>query len=422
MAVPLAAPGLSAAAALSFARGLGEFGATLFFAGSLQGVTQTLPLAIYAELDVNFDTALAISALLIVLSAAMLLARQTPPPVEALRLAIDVPRRAFRVALDLAVGRETVALVGPSGAGKTTVLRAISGLIRPERGRIELDGTVLFDAEAGIDLAPERRRVGFVFQDYALFPHMTVEQNVRYAGRERVGELLDRLGIAHLASAKPDSLSGGERQRVGLARALARDPDVLLLDEPLSALDAHTRVTVRAELRELLEGFDLPTLLVTHDYEDAAALAGRIGVLVEGKLLQIGTPAELISAPADPFVASFTGGNLLRGEATLGAGGLTIVRLDDGTELASADEVYGAVGVIVYPWDVSLSRTPIAGSALNHVNGPVTSIVPVGNRVRVRVGAAHRRADGALGRNSSRSSAATTCTRHSRQRRRGSCR
>jgi len=306
--------------------------------------------------------------------------------VEALRLTVDVPRRTFRVALDVSVGRETVALVGPSGAGKTTVLRAISGLTRPASGRIELDGSVLFDSEAGIDVAPERRRVGFVFQDYALFPHMTVEQNVRYGGGDRVDDLLERLGIAKLARAKPDSLSGGERQRVGLARALARDPGVLLLDEPLSALDAHTRTTVRAELRELLESFDLPTLLVTHDYEDAAALADRIGVLVEGRLLQMGTPEELIAAPADPFVASFTGGNLLRGHSAAGVGGLTRVRLEDGTELVSADEVYGAVGVIVYPWDVSLSRSPIAGSALNHVTRPVTSIVPVGNRVRVRVG------------------------------------
>jgi ABC-type sulfate/molybdate transport systems ATPase subunit len=306
--------------------------------------------------------------------------------VEALRLAIDVPRRALRVDLELAVGRETVALVGPSGAGKTTVLRAIAGLATPERGRIELDGTTLFDAHAGIDLPPEQRRVGFVFQDYALFPHMTVEQNVGYAGRERVADLLNRLGIARLAKVRPEALSGGERQRVGLARALARDPAVLLLDEPLSALDAHTRLAVRGELRELLESFDLPTLLVTHDYEDAAALARRIGVLVEGRLLQVGTPEELLAAPAGPFVASFTGGNLLRGQATLGDGGLTLVRLDDGTELVSADEVYGAVGVIVYPWDVSLSRTPIAGSALNHVQRAVTSIVPVGNRVRVRVG------------------------------------
>ena len=305
---------------------------------------------------------------------------------EALRVAIDVPRRAFRVALELAVGRETVALVGPSGAGKTTVLRAIAGLATPERGRIELDGTVLVDTEARIDLPPEQRRVGFVFQDYALFPHMTVEQNVRYAGRDGVANLLERLEIAHLAKARPESLSGGERQRVGLARALARDPAALLLDEPLSALDAHTRTTVRAELGELLESFGLPTLLVTHDYEDAAALAARIGVLVDGSLLQVGTPAELIAAPVDPFVASFTGGNLLRGSAAPGGGGLTRVRLEDGTELVSADEVYGGVGVIVYPWDVSLSRSPIAGSALNHIARTVTSIVPVGNRVRVRVG------------------------------------
>ena len=266
------------------------------------------------------------------------------------------------------------------------MLRAIAGLTRPEHGRIELGGTPLFDSGAGIDLAPERRRVGFVFQDYALFPHMTVRQNVAFAGRARVDELLDRLEIAHLARARPDSLSGGERQRVGLARALARDPAVLLLDEPLSALDAHTRASVRAELRELLDGFALPTLLVTHDYEDAAALADRIGVLVAGELLQIGTPDELIATPAHPFVASFTGGNLLRGTAEPGPDGLTRVRLEDGTELVSADGLRGAVGVVVYPWDVTLSEGPVAGSALNHIHGQVTSVVPLGNRVRVRVG------------------------------------
>jgi ABC-type sulfate/molybdate transport systems ATPase subunit len=266
------------------------------------------------------------------------------------------------------------------------VLRAIAGLTTPEHGRIELDGTVLYDSGTGVDLPPEHRRVGFVFQEYALFPHMTVEQNVGYGGRERVRDLLVRLEIAHLAKARPDSLSGGERQRVGLARALARDPRVLLLDEPLSALDAHTRASVRAELRGLLQAFALPTLLVTHDYEDAAALADRIGVLVAGRLLQIGTPAELITTPADPFVASFTGGNLLRGNAVPGAEGLTHVRLEDGTKLVSTDEVCGAVGVVVYPWDVSVARSPIGGSALNQLVGQVTSIVPLGNRVRVRIG------------------------------------
>jgi molybdate transport system ATP-binding protein len=314
--------------------------------------------------------------------------RQTAAVLEALRLTIDVPLRAFRVALELAVGRETVALVGPSGAGKTTVLRAIAGLVKPERGRIELDGDLLFDAEAGVDLPPERRRVGFVFQEYALFPHMTVEQNVAYGGRERVAELLERLRIGHLAGAHPDQLSGGERQRVGLARALARNPGVLLLDEPLSALDAHTRAGVRGEMHELLGSLALPTLLVTHDYEDAAALADRVGVLVGGRLLQIGEPAELVSSPADPFVASFTGGNLLHGEATPGERGLTNVQLADGVTIVSTDEGLGPVGVVVHPWEISLSRERIAGgSALNHVTGEVASVVPLGNRTRVRVGA-----------------------------------
>ena len=141
---------------------------------------------------------------------------------DALRLDIDVPLRSFRLELALEVGRETVALVGPSGAGKSTVLRAIAGLVRPERGRIELEGDVLFDSAARIDQPPERRRVGLVFQEYALFPHMSVEENVVYGGKDGAQELLDRLGIAHLAKARPAQLSGGERQRVGLARALAR--------------------------------------------------------------------------------------------------------------------------------------------------------------------------------------------------------
>ncbi|MER3411855.1 MAG: ABC transporter ATP-binding protein, partial [Thermoleophilia bacterium] len=221
---------------------------------------------------------------------------------------VDVPLRAFHLEVKLSVGRETVALVGPSGAGKTTVLRSVAGLVRPQRGRIRIGEEVLFDAERGVDLPPERRRVGLVFQEYALFPHMTVEQNVAYAGRGRQRELLERLRISHLAKARPAQLSGGERQRVALARALARDPAVLLLDEPLSALDAHTKADVRAELEELLHELALPTIFVTHDFEDAAALADRVGILVEGRILQLGPPDELLAAPSHPFVASFTGG------------------------------------------------------------------------------------------------------------------
>ncbi len=293
--------------------------------------------------------------------------------------------RSFELSLGLAVER-TVALVGPSGAGKTSVLRVIAGLTRPDAGRVELDGETWVDVERGMFLSPERRRVGLVFQEYALFPHLSVRQNVAFGGRERVDDLLERFRIAHLAASRPRELSGGERQRVALARALAREPGVLLLDEPLSALDAHTKATVRVELEELLRGLELPTLIVTHDYEDAAALAETVGVLVEGQLRQIGAPEELVSRPADPFVASFTGANLLRGHAELLEDGLTSIRLETGEVVYSTDRARGEVGVVVYPWDISVGRVHVDGSALNLVAGEVTSVVPVGNRVRVRIG------------------------------------
>ena len=299
-----------------------------------------------------------------------------------------LPLRAFALELELDVSR-TVALVGPSGAGKTSLLRVIAGLLEPARGRVSLDGERWLDTEQGLSLPPERRRVGLVFQDYALFPHLTVSGNVAFgAGRRAVDELLERFRIAHLASAHPEELSGGERQRVALARALAREPAVLLLDEPLAALDAHTKSEVRHELAELLRELALPTLLVTHDYEDAAALADEVGVLVEGRLRQLGPPAELVARPRDAFVASFTGANLLRGHARRGEGALTTIRLESGEDLYSADEAEGDVGVVVYPWEVSIARShaPDADSALNVVRGQVGSLVEVANRVRVRVG------------------------------------
>jgi molybdate transport system ATP-binding protein len=305
---------------------------------------------------------------------------------DALDLDIGLPLRSFRLELSLALGRETFALVGPSGAGKTTVLRAVAGLATPERGLVRLGGDVLFDAAAGIDLPPEDRRVGFVFQDYALFPHMTVEQNVAYGARDGAAELLDRFRIAHLARVRPAELSGGERQRVGLARALARGPGVLLLDEPLSALDPHTRAVLRLELKELLDELDLPVLLVTHDFQDAAVLADRVAALADGRIRQVGTPSELIAAPADAFVASFTGANVLAGVARPGAGGLTEVALVDGGGVVfSVDEAVGDVEVAVYPWDVSISREMPRDSSLNHVHGPITSLVLIGNRARVQV-------------------------------------
>jgi molybdate transport system ATP-binding protein len=294
--------------------------------------------------------------------------------------------RSFELSLALEVER-TVALVGPSGAGKSSVLRVIAGLARPEVGRVDLGGEVWVDVERRVFRSPEERRVGLVFQEYALFPHLSVRQNVAYGGKGRADELLERFGISHLAATRPGELSGGERQRVALARALAREPGVLLLDEPLAALDAHTKAAVRVELEELLRGLDLPTLIVTHDYEDAVALADTVGVLVEGHLRQLGSPAELVARPADPFVASFTGANLLRGHAERLEDGLTSVRLESGEVVYSTDPARGRVGVVVYPWDVVVGRAQVEdGSALNLLGGEIASVTRIGNRVRVRVG------------------------------------
>jgi len=297
---------------------------------------------------------------------------------------ITVPLRSFDLSLSLEVS-STTALVGPSGAGKSTVLRAVAGLVRPTGGRIRCGDAVWFDAAAGVNEPPDRRGVGLVFQDYALFPHLTVRENVEFSRRQPADEYLERFRIRHLERARPSDLSGGERQRVALARALARDPDVLLLDEPLSALDAHTRVEVRAELQELLRDLGLPVVLVSHDFDDAAALADRVGVIIDGQIRQTGTPSELVARPADPFVASFTGANLLRGHAER-VGALTRVLLDDGTSIVTVEEGTGAVVVAIYPWDVTVSAHRPDDSAMNVIAGPVQSLVELGNRVRVTVG------------------------------------
>ena len=304
---------------------------------------------------------------------------------DTLTAAFRLPLRSFDVDLTLEVAG-TLALVGPSGAGKSAILRAIAGLARPAEGRIALGDEVWFDAATGVFRRPEERRVGLLFQEYALFPHLTVRQNIAYGGRARVDELLERLDIGALEHARPDDLSGGERQRVALARALAREPDVLLLDEPLAALDPHTRDTVRVDLRATLHELGLPALVVTHDFVDAAALADRVGVIVDGKLVQLGSPEELISAPVSPFVARFAGGNILHGHARRAEGLLTMVELADRTIILSTDDAEGEVAAIVYPWELTLARTLPGDSSQNHVRAEVTSVVPVANRVRVTLG------------------------------------
>ena len=303
----------------------------------------------------------------------------------ALSLDIRVPRRGIVVEVALEV-EGAVALVGPSGAGKTTVLRAIAGLDRPDAGSISLDGEAWF-AAGRLDVPAEERRVGFVMQDYALFPHMTVARNVGYGGRARAAEMMERVGVAHLAASRPGELSGGERQRVAVARALAREPGVLLLDEPTAALDAVTRDRVRGELAALIAELGLPTLIVTHDFEEAATLAGRIGVMIDGRLRQTGSATELAASPADPFVAGLTGSNVLRGHATPGAAGITAVLLEGGVTIFSTDVARGPVAALVHPGEVMLTRAAARDeSSLNRIAGEVVSLTPVGNRVRVRVG------------------------------------
>ncbi|HEX4739378.1 MAG TPA: ABC transporter ATP-binding protein, partial [Allosphingosinicella sp.] len=228
-------------------------------------------------------------------------------PLAALTAEFGLPLRSFSLELALEI-EGTVALVGPSGAGKTTVLRAIAGLARPERGHIRLDDRAWFDAEEGVSLAPEERSVGLVFQDYALFPHLTVRKNVAFGARSdpaRVDELLERLRISHLADERPGTLSGGERQRVALARALAREPRILLLDEPFGALDAKVRGELRDGLRAIHDEIGLTSIFVTHDHEEAFALGDRVAILNSGRIEQFGTPAELVEKPATDFVRTF---------------------------------------------------------------------------------------------------------------------
>jgi molybdate transport system ATP-binding protein len=308
--------------------------------------------------------------------------------VATLDLRLRARLRAFDLDVALTLGAETLALAGPSGAGKTTVLRMLCGLARPDDGRIAVAGRTWLDTAAGVDLRPERRAVGLVPQDHALFPHMTALGNVAFADRARAGELLERLGVAHLAGERPGRLSGGERQRVALARALARRPQVLALDEPLAALDAQTRRAVRRELGALLRDLAIPTLLVTHDFDDAAELSDRVAVLADGRLRQVGTPAELLAEPADAFVASFAGANALPGTAVARPNGGCAIALDAGGELLSAVTAHGRVAAVVAPWDVALAR---GGPGVGVV---VASAVRLGSRTRVHAGPLVAEVDG----------------------------
>jgi molybdate transport system ATP-binding protein len=288
---------------------------------------------------------------------------------------------------------ECLALAGPSGCGKTTALRGIAGLVRPRGGRVACGEDVWLDVGRGIDVLPERRRCGYVFQDYALFEHQRAWQNVGYglrhhprpARRRRAMELLDRFGIADRAQARPSQLSGGERQRVALARALAVDPPVLLLDEPLSALDSRTRGEARRVLTRAIAAANVPTILVTHDFQEAALFGDEVAILDAGRAIQRGQAAELAAAPANSFVADFSGAVVLVGSARPEPDGGTVVALDGGGEIASTARATGRVAASVYPWEISLDLPGVEahGSIRNHLPATVGSITALGGRVRV---------------------------------------
>jgi molybdate transport system ATP-binding protein len=285
---------------------------------------------------------------------------------------------------------EVVALLGPNGAGKTTLLRALAGLVPLNAGHVRLDRQVLEDVAAREYVPTERRSIGVVFQDYLLFPHLTVVDNVafglrsrgvgRRVAREKAVEWLDRVGVGSYAQAKPAELSGGQRQRVALARALAPDPRLLLLDEPLAALDVTTRAEVRRDLKYHLGSFPGLRLVVTHDPVEAAALADRLVVMEQGRLVQTGTTAEVTERPRSQYVADLVGVNLLRGHADHGS-----VRLAGGQVVAATGAESGEVFAVIHPRAVALHRQRPEGSPRNVWRGRVSVTDVIGDRVRVRI-------------------------------------
>ncbi|MFX0067215.1 MAG: ABC transporter ATP-binding protein, partial [Candidatus Hermodarchaeota archaeon] len=255
---------------------------------------------------------------------------------------------------------EYFVILGPTGAGKTLLLDVIAGIFYPSRGDIFIHG------EKVTDLPPEKRGTGYVFQDYALFPHMSVSENVEFGlvirkipaseRKERIDDILELVGVTHLSHRKPETLSGGEQQRVALARTLITKPRVLLLDEPLSALDTNTQEILRAELKHLHETLHLTAIHVTHNHIEAFTLADRIGVMKEGEIVEIGTPLEIFGKPSDEFVAKFVGfENIFEGEASTSEGG-AIINIDGIIEIEAVTEKSGRVKLGIRPEDIVISK------------------------------------------------------------------
>ncbi|SMD24290.1 ABC transporter ATP-binding protein [Kibdelosporangium aridum] len=284
----------------------------------------------------------------------------------------------------------TLALLGPNGAGKSTALRALAGLRPLTGGVVELGGRTLDDPERNVFVPPEHRSIGVVFQDYLLFGHLSAVDNVAFGLRARgmrkreanaeATEWLDRVGLAQQARHKPRQLSGGQAQRVALARALAIRPGLLLLDEPLAALDAATRIQIRAQLRKHLDEYEGATVLVTHDPLDAMVLADQLLVVEHGSVVQAGPPAEIARRPRTDYIAALVGLNLYRGVAN----GVSI-KLDDGGVLTTAHPMDGAVFVTFPPNAVSLHKNRPEGSPRNTWLAEVAGIEQHADTVRVRL-------------------------------------
>ncbi|MFI9101920.1 ABC transporter permease [Streptomyces fildesensis] len=422
--LPMVAPGLVAGAALTWARALGEFGATITFAGNLPGTTQTLPLEVYLLLQDSPEAATSVSLLLLVIAMAVLIALRGrwaggavarastskrpvddgPPPADPLtstpsdgfpgpkssaasdRWSLHTDVTGFnQLTLDAEPGT-TIAVVGPNGAGKTTLLRALLGLTPRAHAELRLGSTDV------TNLPPHKRGVAWVPQDGALFPHLTALSNTAYGlrthhvpraeARRTAQQWLDRLGVGHLAHRRPAQLSGGQAQRVALARALAARPRLLLLDEPLAALDQTTRAHVRHTLRAHLDGFGGVCLIVTHDPVEAVALADRVLVLEDGRALQDASPADVTRHPRSPWVARMLGRNAWPGTATTSG-----LALAGGGQLVVADTLAeGARALaIIAPEAVSVHRDKPAGSPRNVWPGTIREIISAGSRLRLLV-------------------------------------
>ncbi|MGA9588180.1 MAG: molybdate ABC transporter permease subunit [Terracidiphilus sp.] len=346
--LPLAGPGVIAGTVLAFARALGEFGATLMLAGNIPGHTQTMPIAIFSAVEGgDMHAALLWVVLIVVLSLAIIRllnvekktsrmarvepelprpepAEQLPTAVAPVRetaspvtLDVDLERtlEKFTLRIVLGAGDGAVGLLGPSGSGKSMTLRMIAGLSTPDRGRIVLNGRVLFDSGIGLNVPAARRRIGVVFQDYALFPHLTVAENVGFSlarmtkdeRRVRIWNQLERMGIAELANRYPRQISGGQRQRVAIARCMAMEPDALLLDEPFAALDPHLRRRTEEQLRAALADFSGPVVFVTHDMEEAFRFCSELQVLDSGRVIATGPKHRLFEHPRTVATAQLTG-------------------------------------------------------------------------------------------------------------------